>query len=83
LLFASITQNPSSTVQRIRASDAMIRLIKFNPWASYDSVTGPEHLKVLNKLANQCQAYTLEAGRDILADPTSARRLLVPLIDSN
>ncbi len=83
LLFASITQNPMSSVKRLKSSEAMVRLIKFNPWASYDNVTGPEHLRVLNKLANQCQSYTLEAGRDILTDPTSASRLLMPLIESN
>jgi hypothetical protein len=83
LLFSSITQNLSSSIRPLRKSEAMIRLIKFNPWASYDGVTGPDHLKVLNRLINQCRAYTLEAGHDILNDPTSVRRLLMPLVESS
>ncbi|HKO96117.1 MAG TPA: hypothetical protein VJU86_03930 [Pyrinomonadaceae bacterium] len=82
LLFASITHDPVSNVKRMRSSDAMIRLIKFNPWASYDKVTGPDHLQVLNRLTNQCRAYSLQAGIDILNDPAAARRLLMPLIES-
>lgn len=82
LLFASITQNSSTNIRKLRPSDAMIRLIKFNPWASYDKVTGPDHLKVLNRLTNQCRAYSFEAGQDILNDPSSAGRLLISLIES-
>lgn len=82
LLFASITQNALTSIKRLPSHDAMVRLIKFNPWASYDTVTGPDHLKVLNRLINQCRAYSLQAGLDILNDPAAARRLLMPLIES-
>ena len=81
LFFASITGRDRSEVQSTTRSDTMARLIRSNPWASYDSSTARDHLQVLNRLTNQCKAFYLRAGLDVLSDPSCAEALLLPLMD--
>ena len=82
LLFTSITNNAKSVVSSLSSSEAMARLIKFNPWASYDRATAREHLQLLNRLANQCRSFSLGAGLDVLASPSCAEELLTPLLST-
>jgi hypothetical protein len=81
LIFASITGTDRSEVQGTTRTDTMARLIRSNPWASYDSSTARDHLHVLNRLTNQCRAYSLLAGLDVLSDPSCAEALLLPLME--
>jgi hypothetical protein len=81
LFFASITGRARSEVQGMTRTDTMARLIRSNPWASYDSLTARDHLQVLNRLTNQCRAYSLRAGLDVLTDPSCAEALLLPLME--
>jgi hypothetical protein len=80
LFFASITGLDRSEVQMTTRTDTMARLIRSNPWASYDRLTARDHLQVLNRLTNQCKAFYLRAGLDVLSDPSCAEALLLPLI---
>jgi hypothetical protein len=80
LIIASITGQDRSEVQSTSRTDTMARLIRSNPWASYDNLTARDHLQILNLLTNQCRAYSLRAGFDILSDPSCAEALLLPLI---
>lgn len=80
LFFASITGRDRSEVQSTTRTDTMARLIRSNPWASYDSSTARDHLQVLNRLTNQCSALYLRAGLDVLSDPSCAEALLLPLM---
>ena len=80
LLFSSITNNPKSVISSLSSGEAMARLIKFNPWASYDKATAREHLRLLSRLANQCRSFLMGAGLDILASPSCAEELLIPLL---
>ncbi|MGI9067109.1 MAG: hypothetical protein ACR2HX_11995 [Pyrinomonadaceae bacterium] len=80
LFFASITGSDHSEVQGTTRTETMSRLIRSNPWASYDSSTARDHLQVLNRLTNQCRAYSLRAGLDVLNDPSCAEALLLPLM---
>jgi hypothetical protein len=82
LFFASITGNDRSEVQRISRSDAMARLIRSNPWASYDSSAARDHLQVLSRLTNQSEAFSIAAGLDVLRDPFCAESLLLPFMDN-
>ena len=82
LLFTSITHEPGSTVRALSPSEAMTRLIKFNPWASYDHVTARDHLRLLNRLANQCRSFSLGAGSDILLEPSCAEELVTSLLET-
>ena len=81
LIFVSITGKTSSEVEETTRADTMARLIRSNPWASYDSLTARDHLRVLNRLNNQCRAFSLRAGLDILSDPSCAEGLLLPLLN--
>lgn len=80
LFFASITGRAKSEVQSRTPTDTMAGLIRSNPWASYDRSTARDHLQVLNRLTNQCKAFSLRAGLDVLADPSCAEALLRPLM---
>jgi hypothetical protein len=80
LFFASISGKAASEVMPISQAETMSRLIRSNPWTSYDSFTARDHLRVLNRLATQCTAYSLCAGRDVLDDPLLAQSLLLPLV---
>ena len=80
LLFTSITNNQKSVISSLSSGDAMAQLIKFNPWASYDKTTAREHLRLLSRLANQCQSFSLGAGLDVLAQPSYAEELLTALL---
>ena len=81
LCFTAITGEAKSHVSSLRSSEAMTRLIRSNPWASYDKVTAREHLRLLNLLASQCRSFSLDAGSDILANPSCAADLLAPLLN--
>jgi hypothetical protein len=81
LFFASITGNEESVVKPLVQANTMSRLIRSNPWATYDRFSARDHLRVLSRLAAQCRAYAFMGGRDILADPTRAANLLLPLMN--
>jgi hypothetical protein len=81
LFFVSVTGKTSSEVEDTTRADTMARLIRSNPWASYDCLTARDHLRILNRLNNQCRAFTLRAGLDILSDPSCAEGLLLPLMN--
>jgi hypothetical protein len=81
IFFASITGGDRSEMQRMTRSETMARLIRSNPWAGYDSSTAREHLQLLNRITNQCKAFSLQAGLDVLRDPSCAEALLLPLME--
>lgn len=78
LLFPQVTDEPVTTLTSIPTRAAMEQLVRFCPWATYDRQTAPDNLRVLARLANQCRAYTMHAGRDLLLDPARAADLLTP-----
>ncbi|MBC7933343.1 MAG: hypothetical protein H7Z38_22500 [Rubrivivax sp.] len=80
LCFAKITGENLSRVEPLSQAEAMRRLIRHCPWASYDHGTGREHLGVLARLAGQCSAFMLYSGRDLLEEPTRAAELLAPCL---
>jgi hypothetical protein len=76
LLFPVLTGEAESRVGKLSGGEAMARLIRQCPWASYDAGTAREHLRVLGLLAKQSSSYSLDAGLDLLEDSTCAPRLL-------
>lgn len=77
LFFNVITNETASRVEEISAAEAMPRLIRMCPWASYDRYSAGEHLRVLARLAKQSRAFVLQAGRDLLLDADLAARLFL------
>jgi hypothetical protein len=81
LLFPTLTGEAASRVEKISASEAMARLIRQCPWASYDTSTAREHLRVLGVLAKQSTSFLLDAGRDLIEDSTRAPNLLASCLE--
>jgi hypothetical protein len=81
LLFPTLTGEAASRVAKISSGEAMARLIRQCPWASYDTGTARAHLRVLGMLAKQSTSFLLDAGRDLIADSTSAPKLLASCLE--
>jgi hypothetical protein len=82
LLFPTLTGEAESRVVKLSSGEAMARLIRQCPWASYDAGTAREHLRVLGLLAKQNISYSLDAGLDLLEDSTRAPRLLASCLEN-
>jgi len=78
LFFPRVAASDETTIKKIEARAAMEQLMRHCPWATYDAYTAPSYLRVLARLANQCRAYELAAGRDLLLKPERAADLLAP-----
>ena len=79
LVFSTITGDARTEARPIAAPDALTRLLKMCPWASYDTAVARPHLSALARLARQCASYELLAGTDLLYDPEAAPRLFASL----
>lgn len=75
LVFPVITGEARTETRAIAAPDALTRLLKMCPWASYDTAVARPHLSALARLARQCASYVLLAGTDLLYDAQAAPRL--------
>lgn len=75
LVFPAITGEARTETRPMTAPDALTRLLKMCPWASYDTAVARPHLSALARLARQCASYELLAGTDLLYDPDAAPRL--------
>ena len=78
LFFPRVVATAETTITKIGSRAAMEQLVRHCPWATYDTCTAPNYLRVLAQLANQCRAYELAAGSDLLLQPERAAALLVP-----
>lgn len=76
LFFPRVEATEETTVKEISSREAMQELLRHCPWATYDTYSAPNYLRVLARLANQCRAYELAAGRDLLLQPERASDLL-------
>ena len=75
LLFIQVRGEPKTHLNKLTQSEAMGRLIRACPWASYDTFIAGANLEVLSRLARQASAFDLHAGRDLLV-PGCASELL-------
>jgi hypothetical protein len=82
LCFPKLTGERASRVERVSRAEAMRRLIRHCPWASYDTGTGRAHLGVLGRLAAQSSAFQLHSGRDLLDEPARAAALLAACFEN-
>jgi hypothetical protein len=75
LVFPALSGQPRTEVRSIEAPQALTRLLRMCPWASYDTAVARPHLNALASLARQCASYELLAGTDLLYDAGAAPRL--------
>lgn len=66
LLFASLSGEQETRLNRLTQAESMARLIRACPWATYDTSIAGANLELLSKLARQTRAFDLHAGRDLL-----------------
>ncbi len=78
LFFSTVTGADETRLTPMSPQVAMQRLVRFCPWATYDRHAAPDYLRVLARLANQCRAFELHAGRDLLLEPARTAELLTP-----
>ncbi len=78
LFFPRVVATAETSVKEISSREAMQQLVRHCPWATYDTYSAPNYLRVLARLANQCRAFELAAGRDLLLQPERASDLLTP-----
>jgi HPr kinase/phosphorylase len=74
--FSRLSGESTSTAASLTGAETMARLIRHCPWASYDTESARDYLRVLAALTRQCESWSLDAGRDILEDPARAARIL-------
>jgi len=79
LMFPVMTGRERTEIRPMAAADALTRLLKMCPWASYDAAVARPHLNALASLARQCDSYGLLAGTDLLHDAGAAPALFAPL----
>ncbi|HJP94413.1 MAG TPA: hypothetical protein VJ875_20805 [Pyrinomonadaceae bacterium] len=75
LVFISLNGEQKSELNRLTQAEAMARLLRSCPWATYDTGVAGAYLELLSRLARQTNAFDLFAGRDLLA-PSYASQLL-------
>jgi hypothetical protein len=75
LLFVSLSGKQRSELNQLSQAQAMARLLRACPWATYDSAVASAYLEVLSRLARQTSAFDLFAGRDLLAPGYAAEFL--------
>lgn len=80
LLFPVVTGEPISRVEELTRAEAMARLIRMCPWASYDTCAAEGSLRLLAHLSRQCSAHAIYAGRDLLDAPHLANEIILPLM---
>jgi len=76
------TADSRSHIRRISQMDAMTRLVRTSPWATYDSSVSRAYLGVLALLSRQAKSYELQAGVDIYNQPDNTVALLTQYVSS-
>jgi hypothetical protein len=71
LIFTGLSGETRSEIRKLNQAEAMTRLLRACPWATYDVAVAGANLSVLSTLARQAPAFDLKAGRDLL-EPGSA-----------
>ncbi len=74
------TEDTRSHIKRISQMDAMTRLVKTSPWATYDSSVSRDYLGLLALLSRQAKSYELQAGLDIYDQPDVTATLLTKYV---
>jgi hypothetical protein len=72
LLFARLSGEEKTRLNKLTQAETMTRLIRACPWATYDTAIASANLEVLSALARQATGFDLSAGRDLLAPDRAA-----------
>jgi hypothetical protein len=81
LLFTSVANESTTRLDQLTQAEAMARLVRSCPWATYDKRIAQANLQVLSRLAKQSIAVDFFAGTDLLQSGR-ASELLSEMIQS-
>ena len=73
----SIVDRSTSSISRLKPADVLIELMGQSSFLTFDRSATEEYLSVLNSLVSNADGFSLEAGRDLYADPS----LVAPLLE--
>jgi hypothetical protein len=73
--FIRLNRKSSSQMTKLSQADAMKRLIRACPWATYDRSIASDNLQLLSALAHQARGFDLSAGRDLFQPGFAAEML--------
>jgi len=79
LLFTRVNGEAETRLSELSQAEAMKRLIRACPWATYDKTIAVENLDMLSRLARQSRSFDFSAGAD-LRNPKLASDLLTSCI---
>jgi ABC-type branched-subunit amino acid transport system ATPase component len=66
LLFTRVNGEAETRLSELSQAEAMKRLIRACPWATYDKTIAVENLDMLSRLARQSRSFDFSAGADLL-----------------
>jgi len=81
LLFTRVNGEAETRLCELSQAEAMKRLIRACPWATYDKTIAVENLDMLSRLARQSRSFDFSGGADLL-NPKRASDLLMSYIDA-
>ena len=76
IVFPKITGEPTTRLVKLSSSETMTRLLKFCPWACYDSNSAGAHLSLLGRLARETAGFDILGGTDLFRDSKFAADLV-------
>lgn len=76
IVFPKITGEATTHLVKLSSSETMARLLKFCPWACYDSNSAGDHLSLLGRLARETAGFDILAGTDLFRDSKFAADLV-------
>jgi hypothetical protein len=79
LLFTRVNGEAETRLSELSQAEAMKRLIRACPWATYDKTIAVENLDMLSRLARQSRSFDFSAGADLL-NPKRASDLLMSYV---
>jgi hypothetical protein len=81
ILFPEVSGEARSRVAPLKQGNALARLIRQCPWATFDAAAAPDHLQVLSKLVRQTRSYAIFAGQDVFETPASITNLIAQQVE--
>lgn len=83
LIFNTIVDQPTSSIEPCSAIEAQVAMIQQSAFTMLHPEKAVEHMNILKSLIKNCAIYKLYAGHDLKEDPTGIDRLITPLFEES
>lgn len=82
ILFPEIVPDSESSLERMDAHQALIRMIKNSALVMFSQPSAKKHLDALKAIVSSAKCFVLKSGRDVYDDPASAVARILSMIES-